>query len=402
MSRAMKESGIDWIGKIPEDWEVHPLKHVLCERKEINNPITVEDILSLTNTRGVIPYADKGDIGNKSKEDISGYKIVRENDIVINSMNLYIGSVGLSKYIGVVSPVYYMLYKRNSNDSIDFYSQLFKTKELQSKSHGYGNGILDIRMRIPMSNLNLFPLPIPPSDEQHKIISVLNDRVDKIDCLIKIQEQQIERFEELKMAIVHKALTKGLNPNTLMKNSGQYMINQIPNDYQLFKIKHLCKIRNGKEIDFEGGHVPVYGSGGIFKYTNKALFNGKSVLLGRKGTIDKPQYVEGEFWTIDTAFYTHINENIIIPKFFYYATLVEIDFNFFKSGSVKPSMTQTDLGTIKIAVPSTKIQNEILEYVSIQEKRVDDFVNNLRLKIEKLNEYKNTLRYEYVTGKREV
>jgi type I restriction enzyme S subunit len=295
-----------------------------------------------------------------------------------------------------------MLYKRNSNDSIDFYSQLFQTKELQSKSHGYGNGILDIRMRIPMSNLNLFPLPIPPSGEQHKIISVLNDRGDRIERLIKVQEQQIERFEELKLAIVHRALTKGLNPNIIMKNSGQYMINQIPNDFQLFKIKGICKIQNGKEIDFEGGHVPVYGSGGVFKYTNKALFNGKSVLLGRKGTIDKPQYVEGEFWSIDTAFYTIINEKIIIPKFFYYASLVEIDYGFFKSGSVKPSMTQTDLGTIIIAVPSIEKQVEILKYISIQEKKIDDFLNNKRLKIEKLNEYKNSLIYECVTGKIEV
>lgn len=402
MSRTFKESGIDWIGIIPSSWNVKPLKHVLAERKEQNKPITETHILSLTNTRGVIPYSEKGDIGNKSKDDLSGYKIVRKGDIVINSMNLYIGSVGLSNYVGVVSPVYYMLYNRNPNASIEYYNLLFQTKELQSKSHGYGNGILDIRMRIPMSKLNLLPLPVPPAKEQHRIVEKLKRKIEHIESLIKIKEKQIEILKEFKQAVIRKAVTKGLFKNVPMKDSGQYMIGLVPNNWKLCKIKHVVKISNGKEIENDTGDVPVYGSGGVFKYTNKPLYSGESVLLGRKGTIDKPQYVEGSFWTIDTAFYTQIDKSRIIPKFFYYISLAEIDFGFFKSGSVKPSMTQSDLNEIYITLPPLDEQKEIIDFLTLKESYFERIENCINIKIQRLHDYKNSLIYEYTTGKKEA
>ena len=129
----MKDSGIEWIGEIPKEWATKRLKAVLCERTEINNPIKTDFILSLTNDRGVIPYNEKGDVGNKSKDDLTGYKLAYPNDIVLNSMNVIIGSVALSSYFGCVSPVYYMLYPRSSNDSTKYYNYLFQTKEWQNR-----------------------------------------------------------------------------------------------------------------------------------------------------------------------------------------------------------------------------------------------------------------------------
>ena len=167
--KAMKNSEIEWIGQILEDWNIKRLKAVLCERNESNNPIKTDYILSLTNDRGVIPYDEKGDVGNKSKEDVSGYKLAYPNDIVLNSMNVIIGSVALSKYYGCVSPVYYMLYPRNPNDDVRYYNYIFQTKEFQSKLKGYGNGIMEIRMRIQMSKLNTVELPIPDATTQTRI-----------------------------------------------------------------------------------------------------------------------------------------------------------------------------------------------------------------------------------------
>lgn len=128
MSRKMIDSGIAWIGKIPEDWKVVRLKQLLSERNESNNPLKTEFILSLTNDRGVIPYSEKGAVGNNSKEDLTGYKLAYPNDIVLNSMNVIIGSVGLSQYYGAVSPVYYMLYPRNKKDDVRFYNYIFSQK----------------------------------------------------------------------------------------------------------------------------------------------------------------------------------------------------------------------------------------------------------------------------------
>ena len=187
----MKDSGVEWIGKIPREWEVKRLKNILLERKENNNPIKTKNILSLTNDRGVIPYSEKGNTGNKSKEDLTGYKIAYPNDIVLNSMNIVIGSVGLSKYYGCVSPVYYMLYSENNR--IEYYNYIFQTRVFQTSLKGLGNGILDIRMRIPMEKLNNVILPIPPLEEQEKIANYLDKKVSDIDLIIEKTRATIEK-----------------------------------------------------------------------------------------------------------------------------------------------------------------------------------------------------------------
>ncbi len=191
----MKDSGIEWIGEIPIKWCIKRLKSVLCERNESNNPLKTDFILSLTNDRGVIPYDEKGDIGNKSKDDISGYKLAYPNDIVLNSMNVIIGSVALSSYFGCVSPVYYMLFTRNNNDDIRYYNYIFQTKEFQHKLKGYGNGIMEIRMRIQMSKLNMVELPVPDSSTQHKIADFLDNKCAKIDRYIVKQHHIIEKLK---------------------------------------------------------------------------------------------------------------------------------------------------------------------------------------------------------------
>ena len=105
MRKKMKDSGIEWAGNVPEDWKIIELRYATKQINESNNPIKFENILSLTNTQGVIPYEEKGNLGNISKSDISQYKIAYKNTVIINSMNLKIGSVGVSNYDGCVSPV---------------------------------------------------------------------------------------------------------------------------------------------------------------------------------------------------------------------------------------------------------------------------------------------------------
>ncbi len=186
--REMKDSGVEWIGKIPEDWEVKRIKNVLVERSEMNSPVKTDFILSLTNNRGVIPYTDKGDVGNKSKDNLEAYKLAYENDLILNSMNVIIGSVNLSSYFGCVSPVYIMYYKRFEDDSIGYYNYLFQTKELQNALKGYGNGIMEIRMRISSSKLNTVLIPCPIPTLQKKIANYLDEKCEKIDRTIEKQE----------------------------------------------------------------------------------------------------------------------------------------------------------------------------------------------------------------------
>ena len=140
--REMKASGISWLGELPSNWELRKIKYCLQERVEKNNPVRTTEILSLTAKQGVIPYDQKEGGGNKPKEDVSAYRLAYPGDIVMNSMNILSGSVGLSQYFGCVSPVYYMLRPWNAKEDVRYYNYIFQTTMFQRSLFGLGNGIL--------------------------------------------------------------------------------------------------------------------------------------------------------------------------------------------------------------------------------------------------------------------
>ncbi len=147
---AMKDSGVPWLGEVPEHWKVQRLGTLLKERQETNADLSVTSVLSVVRNRGVIRYDEKGNVGNKKSDDISRYKVVQPGDIVVNSMNVIIGSVGLSQYRGCLSPVYYVLLPRTHDDDVRYLSCYFETIPFQQSLVRIGNGILAHRMRIPM------------------------------------------------------------------------------------------------------------------------------------------------------------------------------------------------------------------------------------------------------------
>ncbi|MDZ7804947.1 MAG: hypothetical protein U5K34_13305 [Thiohalophilus sp.] len=177
----MKDSGVEWLGNIPSGWDSMPIAALLEERTEKNTGEKTDTVLSVMRDIGVILYDDKGDVGNKKSEDIERYKIVRPGDLVVNSMNVIIGSVGVSKYYGALSPVYYVL-KPRKHAAIhkDFVGYAFRIKTFQRWLKRLGYGILDHRMRIPMDNLKREYLPVPPYDVQKRSHDFLDHETAKI------------------------------------------------------------------------------------------------------------------------------------------------------------------------------------------------------------------------------
>lgn len=180
---AYKSSGEEWLGDVPAHWKIVRLQTQLDEVNEKNNPVQTTQILSLTNKLGVIPYEEKGNQGNKSKEDLSDYKIAYPNCIVANSMNILIGSVGLSKYYGCVSPVYYV-FKTKRGANIEYLNYLFSMPSFQRELRKYANGILEIRLRVSSGNILKRKVAVPPIDEQNLIVEFLNSETKRIDNLI--------------------------------------------------------------------------------------------------------------------------------------------------------------------------------------------------------------------------
>ena len=160
MSREMKDSGVEWIGEMPEAWKVERLQWHLNEINKINNPIETDYILSLNNKTGVIPYEERDNMGNKAKEDCSQYKIAYPDTLVMNSMNVIIGSVGISHYYGCISPVYYV-FKSNDKTELRYIDYIFKIERFQKELRKYANGILEIRLRISVHDTLRRLIPIP-------------------------------------------------------------------------------------------------------------------------------------------------------------------------------------------------------------------------------------------------
>ena len=272
MAREMKNSGIEWIGNIPAHWEMKRLKSLFLERKEKNDPVKTDFILSLGASYGVVPYSEKEGGGNKAKEDLTDYRLAYPNDIVMNSMNIISGSVGISRYFGCVSPVYYMLYPRQDNVDPDFYCYLFQTKAFQKSLLGLGNGILmkessngtfnTVRMRIPMEKLGVQPIPMPSLKEQKKIASYLNIKCAEIDDVIKKTEATIEEYKSLKRVLIAEKVSKGLSENSDMKDSGVEWIGDIPAHWKVRKGKWILS-RLERPVQEDDGVITCFRDGEV-------------------------------------------------------------------------------------------------------------------------------------------
>ena len=225
------------------------IKYVFDERREINDPIQTDVLVSLTHDRGVILHSEKGDIGNKEKDDIKKYKIVHPGDIVVNSMNVIIGSSGLSDYFGLVSPVYYMLVKKDPNFDNRFFHHLFRSTVFQKSLIGVGNGILEHRMRIPVDKLGGHSIPLPSANEQHLISQYLDKKTEQIDQLVEKTQKKIDLLKEQRTSLINHYVTKGLDPNVEMKDSGVEWIGEIPSHWELIRLKYLVSLEGGKILN---------------------------------------------------------------------------------------------------------------------------------------------------------
>lgn len=410
--RDMKDSGVEWIGKIPIDWEKKRLKAVLCERNVSNNPIKTDFILSLTNDRGVIPYTEKGESGNKSKDDLTGYKLAYPNDIVLNSMNVIIGSVGLSKYYGCVSPVYYMLYPRYENDCVRYYNYLFQTRELQSKLKGYGNGIMEIRMRIPMSKLNTVELPIPPYNVQYYIADYLDEKCSEIDNIIEKKQLIIEKLGQYRLSVISEMMVDSAYPLVSLGKCIDKMKqgwSPSPSEKNQESDWHVLSLAAVKEGRFNKTEIKPFS--GDKSRCERLKVNKGDFLLTRSNT---REYV-GAVCLVDDVFENTIfsdliyriifNTHFLLPSFalYYFQSAYarqQIERDAHGSSSTMVKITHKDISNWKISLPSIGQQKIISKRLHTLDIAVMNEMDKRILEINKLIAYKKTLIYEVVTGKK--
>ena len=435
MARKMKDSGIEWIGEIPEGWEIKRLGAILQERNEVNNPIQTTSILSLTNNRGVIPYSEKGNQGNKAKDDLTGYKIAHIGDIVLNSMNVIIGSVGSSNYYGAVSPVYYMLFPRNNiKTDIQYYNYLFQTTAFQQSLRGYGNGILEIRMRIQMQKLKTVLLPVPTFLEQSNITIYLDASLSKLNILLSKTRSSIEEYKKLKQAVITRAVTKGVRGEREMKDSGVEWIGEIPKEWRKTQLRHCATIKSGitlgksyskdtvlierpylRVANVQGGYVDLNDLATIEVTPDEDLkyrLHSGDVLMTEGG--DRDKLGRGCVWHgkiepclhQNHVFAVQTNETILLPEFLEYLTASDVGRSYFDVTAIKTTnlacTSSSKVLAFTIPLPPIEEQIEIVSFIKKRSLELNKLIMKKELLVQELESYKKSLIYEVVTGKREV
>ncbi|MGY3712968.1 restriction endonuclease subunit S [Lactococcus petauri] len=403
MSEKMKDSGVDWIGEIPEGWETSEIQYKFEQVKRKNIGNQEKNLLSLSY--GKIIQKDIEKSMGLLPESFETYNIIENGDIVFRLTDLQNDQrslrVGLAKEKGIITSAYQTIRPKNSGE-IDsrYFFYLFYDYDIQKVFYGMGAGV---RQGLTFEELKRLKIIVPKSlSEQKTIADHLDKQTSKFDQAQKLLKDEIERLRAYKKSLIYETVTKGLDKNVQLKDSGVDWIGEIPVGWEVVSLKNIVQIKNGREIEKSVNKgYPVYGSGGVFKYTDKYLYDGESVLLGRKGTIDNPQYVTGKFWTVDTSYYT-ISSGRLCTKLFYYQSLL-FDYQFFQTGSTLPSMTQKDLGLIKLPFPENLLKQEkLVEYLDRKIDIIDKIIKIKGEQFTNLSEQCKTLIYEVVTGKRKV
>lgn len=414
--RVYKPSGIKWLGEIPQSWEIKPLQAIFNQRNEQNNNLEFQTILSLVKDVGVIPYEEKGNVGNKAKDDLQGYKIARVNDLVLNKMNAVIGSLGVSKYDGLVSPIYLVLYIENPNYLIAYYSYLFQTKSIQKFLRKFAYGIMEIRESIDYLEFKKMFLPTPPLQEQKEIAEFLDKKCEKIQNYIDKKQKLITLLQEKKQALINEVVTKGLNPNIEFKNSGIAYLGLIPHHWEVKKLKHICKINPQTNETLPNNFVYIdlesVAKGQLLKEQTinkeqapsraQRILQKQDILFQLVRPYQRNNYIfnkNGDY--VASTGYAQIRTKECV-NFVYYALLENsfVERVILKStGSNYPAITSNDFADLKIPLPPLQEQKQIANFLDEKCEKINSAIEKTKKQIELVKEYKNTLINEAVCGR---
>ena len=428
MPRKMKDSGIEWIGEIPESWQVVRHKHVMHKEKMICAHYDGEDIISLTMNGVIIRDLDAG---GKMPTSFDGYQYVEPQNLLLCLFDIDVTPrcVGLVKNAGVTSPAYsrFIVHKGYYNAYYDYLLRTIDDKKV------FVHLSKNLRSSLTENDFGALPTVAPPFEEQFRIASYLDTKCAKIDAVLEQTRNSIEEYKKLKQSVITQEVTKGIRPGRKMKDSGIEWIGEIPEEWDTPKILHCLQMPitdgphttpelfdegipfisaeavsagNGK-IDFE--HMRGYISSDFYdecckKYIPQIddIYMIKSgATTGRVAIVDTSATFT--IWSPLAAFRS--DKNVMLPLFLFYSLQSDYIQKQIENGwtyGTQQNIGMRTLEKMKICVPNTSEQNEIIGHLNENTARIDEIIQKKQQFLTELESYKKSLIYECVTGKREV
>ncbi len=429
--QSYKDSGTDWAEGIPIQWEMRPLRSLFKFRNEKNDPVKTEEILSLSIAHGVTRYSEEGRGGNKRKDDLTAYKLAYPGDIVLNSMNVIVGAVGRSKYFGAISPVYYALYVESGSVSVPFFERVFLNPGFQRGLLKFGKGILiklsgtgklnTIRMKISTDDLKSLHLPFPPLPEQIAIAAFLDRKTTQIDQAVAIKKQQITLLKERKQILIQNAVTRGLNPDAPMRDSGVEWIGGIPVHWKGERFKYLftqsrLEPRKGDDVvtSYRDGQVTLRSKRRLGGYTEAILeqgyqgirvgqlvLNSMDAFEGAIGVSDSDGKCTPEYVVCDPVSDRYLPEYFaLLLREMALAKFIQVICNAVRQRAVR--IRYNNLAQRFMVVPPEDEQIAIVTHIETESAIINKAIALQQQQIDHLKEYKATLINSAVTGKIKV
>jgi type I restriction enzyme S subunit len=421
-----QDSGFDWLGKIPSNWSVNKFRHLFIESSEKIESEIHGEMLSVSGYRGVEvkEYADENQ--KRSEENLIGYRIVHEGQLVVNTMWLNYTGLGISQLEGYVSPAYRSYWVKSGLHK-PFVHYLMRSGLYVLGYTKYLTGVRPNSLQMGRDDLMSFPIVVPSIEEQKSIASFLDSETLKINALVDEQERLIEILKVKRQAVISSAVTKGLNPLVKMKESGLEWLGKVPEKWCYGKLRWLSKRYSGgtpdkKNIDFwTNGTIPWINSGSVndrlitecSTFITEDAFNSSSAKWIPKGSLVMALAGQGRTkgMVAQLGIDTTCNQSMaaIIPaerlaaRYLYY--WLEANYENIRNmagGDLRDGLNLEMLGNIPCPIPEIKEQDEIFNFLDKEINKIDSLIDQSKSGISLLDERRSALISAAVIGQIDV
>ena len=412
-----KPSGVEWLGDVPEHWQIVRTKDIFNHRKE--EALEDDEIVTAFRDGQVTLRKNRRTDGFTNSIKEHGYQHINSGDLVIHEMDAFAGAIGVSDSSGKSTPVYTVCYAKNENINHHFYSHFFRTMAKTGFINSLAKGIRVRSTEFRWNESRNVYLAEPPKADQEKIVSFLDTETARIDNLIAKQEKLIELLEEQRKSIISHAVTKGLNPNAPMKDSGVEWLGEVPEDWEVKRFGYIFTENKKKNIGLIETNVLSLSYGNI---KEKNIDDNKGLLPESFETyqIIEPNDIVFRFTDLQndkrslrnaiskyhgiiTSAYIGVKTKENADFYNYLFRAYDLQKVFYSMGDgMRQSLKMDELNKMPIVLPKIEAQERIVKFINEENQRINNLVVKQKNLIEKLKEYRSSIISHAVTGKIDV